>query len=48
MSAFPDIPVIGYEGPKSKNPFAFKHYHATAKVEGKPMREHLRLSLIHI
>jgi xylose isomerase len=44
MSAFPDIPVIGYEGPKSKNPFAFKHYHATAKVEGKAMRDHLRFA----
>jgi xylose isomerase len=44
MSAFPQIPAIRYEGPKSKNPFAFKHYHATAKVEGKPMREHLRFA----
>jgi xylose isomerase len=44
MSAFPEIPVIRYEGPKSKNPFAFKHYHATAKVEGKPMRDHLRFA----
>jgi xylose isomerase len=44
MSAFPDIPAIRYEGPKSKNPFAFKHYHATAKIEGKAMRDHLRFA----
>ncbi len=44
MSAFPEIPAIRYEGPKSKNPFAFKHYHATAKVEGKAMRDHLRFA----
>ena len=44
MSAFPKIPVISYEGPKSKNPFAFKHYHAAEKVAGKSMREHLRFA----
>ena len=26
MSFFPDIPKIQFEGPKSKNPFAFKQY----------------------
>ena len=42
MSAFPEIPVIRYEGPKSKNPFAFKHYNPAEKVEGKAMNAHLR------
>ncbi len=42
MPAFPQIPVIAYEGPKSKNPFAFKHYRADEKVAGRPMRDHLR------
>jgi len=42
MSAFPEIPVIRYEGPKSKNPFAFKHYNPAEKVEGKAMSAHLR------
>lgn len=41
---FPDIPTIVYEGPKSKNPFAFKHYNPDEKVEGKTMREHLRFA----
>jgi len=44
MSAFPKIPVIGYEGPKSKNPFAFKHYHAAEKIAGRTMRDHLRFA----
>lgn len=44
MFYFPEIPRITYEGPKSKNPFAFKHYNADELVEGKPMREHLRFA----
>ena len=44
MPAFPKIPVIAYEGPKSKNPLAFKQYNAAEKVEGKAMRDHLRFA----
>ena len=42
MSFFPDIPKIAFEGPKSRNPFAFKHYNPAELVEGKPMKDHLR------
>src|SRR5579872_4961085 len=45
--AFPKIPQIAYEGPKSRNPLAFKHYNAEEVVEGKPMREHLRFSVVY-
>jgi xylose isomerase len=41
---FPGIPKIAYEGTKSKNPFAFKHYNPDEVVEGKSMREHLRFA----
>ncbi len=41
---FPGIPVIPFEGPKSKNPLAFKHYDAGETVGGKTMREHLRFA----
>jgi xylose isomerase len=41
---FPGIPKIAYEGPKSKNPFAFKHYNPGELVEGKSMRDHLRFA----
>ncbi len=44
MSYFPDIPRIQYEGPTSKNPFAFKQYNPDELVEGKTMREHLRFA----
>ena len=43
--AFPKISKIQYEGPKSKNPLAFKHYNADEVVAGKTMREHLRFSV---
>ena len=45
--AFPTITRIPYEGPASKNPLAFKHYHATELVEGKTMKEHLRFSVVY-
>ncbi len=44
MSAFPKIPAIPYEGPKSKNPFAFKHYNPDEKIAGRKMRDHLRFA----
>ena len=44
MSYVPTIPKITYEGPGSKNSFAFKHYNADELVEGRPMREHLRFA----
>jgi xylose isomerase len=45
--AFPSISTIQYEGPKSKNPLAFKYYNASEVLEGKPMREHLRFSVVY-
>ncbi|MFZ9964860.1 MAG: xylose isomerase, partial [Terrimicrobiaceae bacterium] len=41
---FPGVPKIKFEGPKSKNPLAFKHYNPEELVEGKSMREHLRFA----
>ena len=37
MSYFKDIPKIKFEGPKSTNPLAFKHYNPSQKIEGKAM-----------
>jgi len=45
--AFSGIPKIQYEGPKSRNPLAFKHYNAQEQVEGKTMAEHLRFSVAY-
>jgi xylose isomerase len=47
MEAFKGVRPIPYEGPKSKNPLAFKHYNADEVVEGKTMREHLRFAVCY-
>src|SRR5512136_17890 len=46
-AAFKEVSKIKYEGPKSKNPLAFKHYNPDEIVEGKTMREHLRFSVVY-
>jgi len=46
-AAFPNISRITYEGPQSKNPLAFKHYHAGEMVAGRTMREHLRFAVVY-
>lgn len=42
---FPEIKRIGYEGPDSKNPLAFKFYNPDEKVGDKTMADHLRFSM---
>lgn len=44
---FPDIQPIQYEGPKSRNPLAFKHYNATEQIEGRSMKELFRFSVAY-
>ena len=46
-AAFPKIKTIRYEGPDSRNPLAFRHYNPDEIVEGKPMKEHLRFSVVY-
>lgn len=45
MSMFKDIPFIRYEGPKTKNPLAFRYYDPDRIVGGKPMREQLKFAM---
>ena len=45
MEYFANVPVIKYEGPKSKNPFAFRYYNPDEMIGGKKMREQLRFAL---
>jgi len=47
MAAFADIAKIQYEGPKSQNPLAFRHYDASAKIEGKTMFDHFRFGVAY-
>ena len=46
-NAFNNISKIRYEGPKSKNPLAFKHYNPDESIDGKTMKEHLRFSVVY-
>jgi xylose isomerase len=45
--AFREVSKINFEGPKSKNPLAFRHYDPAEIVEGKSMRDHLRFSVVY-
>ena len=47
MEYFKGIGEIPFEGAKSKNPLAFKHYKADEKIAGKTMKEHLRFAVCH-
>jgi xylose isomerase len=38
---------IAYEGPKSRNPLAFKWYNAKEKVRGKTMEQHFRFAVAY-
>ncbi|MFV0444012.1 MAG: xylose isomerase [Planctomycetaceae bacterium] len=42
---FPDVPVIPYEGPDSRNNLAFKHYNPDEVIEGQTMRDLFRFSV---
>ena len=42
---FKEISEIRYEGPKSKNPLAFKYYNPDEKIGNKTMKEHLRFAV---
>ena len=43
----PEIKIIKYEGPSSRNSLAFKYYNPEEIVAGKTMKEHLRFSMAY-
>ena len=45
--AYPGIGKIEYEGPKSKNPLAFRWYNPEEVVAGKKMKDHLRFAIAY-
>jgi len=47
MSYFPDVSKIQYEGPKSRNPLAFRWYNPDEMIEGKSMKDQLRFSIVY-
>lgn len=42
---FPTIHSVSYEGPKSNNPFSFRHYNPEQMVAGKRMKEQLKFAM---
>lgn len=44
---FKDIPKATYEGPDSRNPFAFAHYNPDQMVAGKSLKDHLRFAVAY-
>lgn len=42
---FAGIPAVTYEGPESRNDFAFRHYNPDEMVMGKRMEDHLRFAV---
>ena len=46
-SYFPRIKTIAYEGPKSANALAFKHYDPDEVIDGRPLSAHLRFSIAY-
>ena len=46
-SSFFKTPTIAFEGPKSANALAFKHYNPDEVVDGKTMAEHMRFSIAY-
>lgn len=47
MAYFNNIPTVQFEGTKTKNMFAFRHYNPEEVVLGKPMKEHLPFALAY-
>lgn len=47
MAYFPEIPTIPYEGPKSKNKLAFKHYNPEEVIEGQTMKDLFRFAVAY-
>ncbi|MGO4851751.1 xylose isomerase [Phaeovulum sp. W22_SRMD_FR3] len=44
---FKGIPKIRYEGPESRNEFAFRHYNPDEVVMGKRMEDHMRFAVAY-
>ena len=44
---FESVGPIGYEGPDSENPLAFRHYDKDRVVLGKTMADHLRFAVCY-
>jgi xylose isomerase len=46
-SHFPRLKRIAYEGTRSSNPLAFRHYNPDEVIDGRTMSDHLRFSIAY-
>ena len=46
-SAFFQTPTIAFEGPKSTNALAFRHYNPDEVIDGRTMADHMRFSIAY-
>jgi xylose isomerase len=44
---FQNIGNIAYEGPRTENALAFRHYNPAEVIDGKTMKEHMRFSIAY-
>lgn len=44
---FKGVETIGYEGPESDNPLAYRYYDKSRMVHGRTMEEHLRMAVCY-
>jgi xylose isomerase len=44
---FFDVPHIRFEGEKSSNPLAFRHYDPAEVIDGRTMKDHMRFSIAY-
>lgn len=44
---FSSMDKVGFEGPKSKNPFAYRWYDKNMVVLGKSLKQHLRFAIAY-
>ena len=44
---FPNIGKIAFEGNRSENPLAFRHYNPAEVIDGKTMKDHMRFSIAY-
>ncbi|HYC73106.1 MAG TPA: xylose isomerase [Opitutaceae bacterium] len=41
------VPAIRFEGPRSRNPLAFRHYDPAEMIDGRSLKDHLRFSIAY-
>jgi xylose isomerase len=46
-SSFFPVPSVAYEGPRTKNPLAFRHYNPAEVIDGRTLKEHMRFSIAY-